>query len=147
MSLLETINIGANAVDVHSKRIDIAAKNMANLDTPNYVRKIPILNSTDDISFSGVMNSMKQSVFSSGTIPLVQGGVSFTGIIEDPNRGEKLYKPGHPDADKNGYIYASNVSPLVEMADATLAQRAYEANLAIVTIAKAMAQRAVEIGR
>ena len=36
---------------------------------------------------------------------------------------------------------------MVEMADAILAQRAYEANLALVSITKSMAQKAIEIGR
>ena len=35
----------------------------------------------------------------------------------------------------------------VDMADAIMAQRAYEANLALVNISKSMAAKAVEIGR
>ena len=144
---MESINIGARAVDVHGKRLDMAARNMANLDTPNYVRKIPILHATEDISFAGVMNSMKESVFGVGSIPFTQGGVALTGVVEDPTMGEKLYKPGHPDADRNGYIRTSNVNPMTEMADASFAQRAYEANLSIIAITKSMAQKAIEIGR
>ena len=56
-------------------------------------------------------------------------------------------QPGHPDADANGYIRASNVNAMVDMADAIMAQRAYEANLALVNISKSMAAKAVEIGR
>lgn len=62
MSIMDSIDIGANALKVHGKRIDIHAKNIANLDTPNYVRKIPVLNATDDISFHGLMNTMKEDV-------------------------------------------------------------------------------------
>ncbi len=147
MSLMNSFDIGSKGLTVHGKRLDIAAKNIANIDTPNYVRKIPVLHATDDISFAGVMNSMKEDVFGVGTLPFLQGGVSFSGIVEDPTMGDKIYKPGHPDADKNGYIRTSNVNPLVEMADASLAQRAYEANLAVLSITKTMAQRAVEIGK
>jgi flagellar basal-body rod protein FlgC len=147
MSILETMSIGQRSVTVHGKRIKVHAKNIANLDTPNYVRKIPVLNSTDDISFHGLLNTMKEDVFGMGTLPFLQGGVAFTGIVEDPTLGERLYKPGHPDADANGYIRASNVNPMVDIADANIAQRAYEANLAVISIAKSMAQRAAEIGR
>ena len=59
---MEALNIGQKAVTVHGKRMDLCAKNIANLDTPNYVRKIPVLNSSDDCSFIGVMNSMKEDV-------------------------------------------------------------------------------------
>lgn len=147
MSIMDSIDIGANALKVHGKRIDIHAKNIANLDTPNYVRKIPVLNATDDISFHGLMNTMKEDVFGIGTLPYLEGGVSFSGVVEDPTLGEKIYKPGHPDADANGYIRASNVNAMVDIADALMAQRAYEANLALVNITKSMAQRALEIGK
>lgn len=147
MGILETMNIGVRSLSVHGKRMDLHAKNIANLDTPNYVRKIPVLNATDDLSFHGLMNAMKEDVFGVGTLPFYQGGVVWSGVVEDPTLGEKIYKPGHPDADANGYIRASNVNPLVEMADAQSSQRAYEANLAVMTISKAMAQRALEIGK
>lgn len=147
MGLLDAMDIGCKGLSVHGKRLDISAKNIANIDTPNYVRKIPVINATDDISFSGLMNSMKDDAFSTGAIGFLQGGVSMSGVVEDPTLGDKIYKPGHPDADKNGYIRTSNVNPLVEMADASMAQRAYEANLAVLNITKTMAQRAVDIGK
>ncbi len=147
MGILDSMDMGARSLKVHSLRLDIAAKNIANVDTPNYVRKIPILNSTDDISFHGLMNTMKEDVFGVGTLPYQDGGVAFNGVVEDPTLGDKLYRPGHPDADENGYIRASNVNPMVDMADAMLAQRAYEANLALINITKSMAYKAVEIGK
>lgn len=147
MGLMNSMNLGAKSLNVHGKRLDIHAKNIANIDTPNYVRKIPILQATEDISFSNVLGMMKDETFKSGEIPFIEGGVAMTGVVEDPTLGDKIYKPGHPDADENGYIRASNVNPMVDMADAMVAQRAYEANLAVITITKAMAQRAVEIGK
>lgn len=147
MGIMESMDIGAKALKVHGKRIDIHAKNIANLDTPNYVRKIPVLNAVDDISFHGLMNSMKEDAFGCGTLPYLEGGVNFSGVVEDPTLGHKIYKPGHPDADENGYIRASNVNAMVDIADALMAQRAYEANLALVNISKSMAQRALEIGK
>ncbi|CDE99715.1 MAG TPA: flagellar basal body rod protein FlgC [Cyanobacteria bacterium UBA10660] len=147
MGIMDSIDIGANALKVHGRRIDVHAKNIANLDTPNYVRKIPVLNAVDDVSFHGLMNSMKEDVFGVGTLPYLEGGVSFSGVVEDPTLGEKIYKPGHPDADADGYIRASNVNAMVDIADALMAQRAYEANLALVNISKSMAQRALEIGK
>ncbi len=147
MGIMDSMDIGAKALRVHGKRIDIHARNIANLDTPNYVRKIPVLNAVDDMSFQGLMNVMKEDAFGVGTLPYLQGGVTFSGVVEDPTLGQKIYKPGHPDADENGYIRASNVNAMVDIADALVAQRAYEANLALVNISKSMAQRALEIGK
>ncbi len=82
-----------------------------------------------------------------GTIPYLSGGVQFSGLVEDPTEGEKIYRPGHPDADEYGYIRTSNVNPMVDIADAVLAQRAYEASVAVLSISKTMASRALEIGQ
>lgn len=147
MGILDSMDVGASALKTQSLRLDIHAKNMANVDTPNYIRKIPILNAKNDLSFSGMMGGMQGGMFLDGNSNVLKGGVELSGIVEDPNLGDKIYKPGHPDADENGYIRASNVNPMVEMADAMLAQRAYEANLALINITKSMALKAVEIGR
>lgn len=147
MGIMDSFEIGRKGLYAHSKRLETSAKNIANMDTPNYVRKIPVLNSTEDISFHGLLNNMKEDVFGIGTIPFISGGVQFTGLVEDPTEGEKIYRPGHPDADENGYIRASNVNPMVEIGDAVLANRAYEASLSVLSIAKTMANRAIEIGK
>ena len=146
MSLLEAINIGASGLLAQSQRLEIHAKNIANIDTPNYVRKIPVLVSNDDISFQGMFARMKDGAFTTGTMANTSGRVSMTGVVEDTTPGDLVYNPGHPDADKNGYVRKSNVNPLADMADATMASRAYEASLAIVSITKQMAQRATTIG-
>lgn len=144
MGILDAIDTGTGALRAQSLRLDVHAKNVANIDTPNYVRKIPILNATKEASFGGMMTD-SQGIVTGGSF--LKGGVTFTGIVEDPNLGERIYKPGHPDADANGYIRASNVNASVEMADAILAQRAYEANLALVNVTRAMALKALEIGK
>ena len=142
MGLINSFNIGLEGLTVHSKRVEIAAKNIANIDTPNYTRKIPIISSNENQSFSAVLSSMGMGAAASSL-----GGVNFDGIVEDPTPGAKIYKPGHPDADKNGYIRTSNTNAMVDIADATMAQRAYEASLGVMTISKAMAQNALEIGK
>ncbi len=144
MGLMNAFNIGREGLSVHGKRVEIAAKNIANIDTPNYTRKIPIISSNQDQSFATVLSSMGVgALLGSGSL----GGVNFNGIIEDPTPGAKIYKPGHPDADENGYIRTSNTNAMVDIADATVAQRAYEASLGVMSISKSMATSALDIGR
>jgi len=142
MGLMNAFQIGREGLYVHGKRVEIAAKNIANLDTPNYTRKIPIISSNQDQSFASVLSSMSMGGYSSKL-----GGVNFDGIVEDPTPGAKIYKPGHPDADEFGYIRTSNTNAMVDIADATMAQRAYEASLGVMTISKAMAVSSLEIGK
>ncbi len=142
MGIMNAFQIGTQGLSVHGKRVEIAAKNIANIDTPNYTRKIPLLSANQDQSFASVLSSVGNGYLNS-TI----GGVNFDGIIEDPTPGAKIFKPGHPDADSDGYIRTSNTNPMVDIADATIAQRAYEASLGVISISKAMATSALEIGR
>lgn len=147
MGILDSMYIGSNALKAHGNRLDVHAKNIANIDTPNYVRKIPVLNTIKGDSFGAILNNMQDGTFGLGSSGALQGGVSYGGIVEDPTPGERIYKPGHPDADANGYIRGSNVNAMVDIADAMMAQRAYEANLAVMNITKAMAMKAAEIGK
>ncbi len=147
MGILDSMYIGSNALKAHGNRLDIHAKNIANIDTPNYVRKIPVLNTIKGDSFSAILNNMQDGTFGLSSTGALQGGVSYGGIVEDPTPGERIYKPGHPDADANGYIRSSNVNAMVDIADAMMAQRAYEANLAVMNITKSMALKAAEIGK
>ncbi len=142
MGLMNAFQIGREGLSVHGKRVEIAAKNIANIDTPNYTRKIPIISSNQDQSFATVLSSMGMGALSGN-----MGGVNFDGIVEDPTPGAKIYKPGHPDADEYGYIRTSNTNAMVDIADATIAQRAYEASLGVMTISKAMSVSALEIGK
>ena len=147
MTLANSFVIGLRGLMTQSKRLEVYSKNIANADTPNYKREIPILTSSEDISFKGVLARAKENVFSSGVKSSVPGGVDMPGVIEDPTPGEKVYMPGHPDADENGYVTMSNVTILNEMSDATMTTKAYEAILTIMSLTKQMAQKATDIGR
>jgi len=57
-----------------------------------------------------------------------------------------VYDPGHPHADAQGYVAMPGVNPLVEMTQIMTAVRAYEANVKAIEAARAMAQRALDIG-
>ena len=50
-------------------------------------------------------------------------------IAEDPTPLKRVYDPGHPDADPQGYVSMPNVDTVTEMVDLISAQRAYEANV------------------
>lgn len=68
-------------------------------------------------------------------------------MILDPTPSQKVYDPGHPDADAKGYVTMPNVNVVQEMVDMISATRAYEANVTAMNSAKAMAMKALEIGR
>ena len=72
------------------------------------------------------------------------GGVEVAGIAEDPTPGQRVYDPGHPDADGEGYVTMPNVDPVTEMVDLISASRAYEANVTAMQAAKQMFTKTLE---
>jgi flagellar basal-body rod protein FlgC len=72
-------------------------------------------------------------------------GVEVAAIIRDNSPFRMVYDPGHPDANLEGYILYPNVNPVVEMTDMISATRSYEANLSLITAAKSMFLKTLEI--
>lgn len=146
MTLASSFSISAESLSAQSTRLKIHANNIANINTPNYVRKIPVLAENHQMSFDDVISSMRNGVIRTG-VSYGPGGVTLAGVVTDPTPGKRVYEPGHPEADKDGYITLSNVNVMSDMADAMQTSRLYEANLAVVSMVKSMANRALEIGR
>lgn len=72
-------------------------------------------------------------------------GVAVRGISEDQSQGPRVYEPGHPDADAQGYVQRSNVRVTDELVDLMDARRLFEANATVFQVAKAMLRRAIDI--
>jgi len=149
MSMSSAMNISSEGLDAASQRLEIYAHNIANLGTPYYKRKIPVVSENQVGGFESVLGevALGSGGVMKASLSAGPGGAAMVGTVEDPTPGNRVYQPGHPQADKDGYVTYSNVNVLNDMADATMAQRLYEANLAVITIVKSMANRALEIGR
>lgn len=146
MTLTSAFDISSAGLTAHSARMKIHANNIANINTPGYVRKIPVLAENYQMGFDEIISQLRNGVISTG-ISYGPGGVTMAGIVADPTPGKRIYQPGHPQADKDGYVTLSNVNVMTDMADAMSTSRLYEANLAVVSLVKSMANRALEIGR
>ena len=79
--------------------------------------------------------------------PAAGGGVQVAGIVEDTTPNRRVYDPGHPDADAQGYVTMPNVDSVTEMVDLITASRAYEANVTAMQAAKTMFTKTLELLR
>jgi flagellar basal-body rod protein FlgC len=59
------------------------------------------------------------------------GGVEVDKIVTDMSDFLKVFDPGNPLADKDGYVAMPNVSLPVEMINMNIATRMYQANVAV----------------
>jgi flagellar basal-body rod protein FlgC len=68
-------------------------------------------------------------------------------IVRDPRPAVRVYQPGHPDSDKEGFVAYPAINVHEEMADLISANRSYEANIAVMRNGRALAQQALSIGK
>lgn len=73
--------------------------------------------------------------------------VELVGVRPDPNPGQLVYDPGHPDANGDGYVEYPNVNVVTEMVNLMTASRAYEAGVTTIESIKGMARSAMRFGR
>lgn len=137
MNVLSGINITASALNAEKTRMDVVAENIANAQTTRgadgkaYQRKI--------VSFDSILKATNGGAASASEVGAVQ-------VKNDTSPGPAVYNPQHPDADESGMVQMPNVNLAFEMVDLISSTRAYEANLAVVKNAKAMAHKALSIG-
>ncbi len=149
MAFLGCFDISASGMSAQRVRMDIAAENIANIDTTRtanggaYRRKNVVLESYGNRTFDQVLRdaTMNRGFTSQ------KAGVRVSEIIEDDREFKKIYNPEHPDADEQGYVNMPNVDLLKETVDSMSATRSYEANVTALNAMKLMAQKALEIGR
>ncbi len=141
MDFLDALSVSASGLSAERTRVNIAASNLANAEATRgpdgqpYRRKDPVLES---VSFQEALDQAGGSA---------AGGVKVAEVVEDTTPGRKIYSPGHPDADKDGFLTLPNVNPLHEVVNLMSASKAYEANATAVETLKSMAQRALDIAR
>ncbi len=75
------------------------------------------------------------------------GGVSIDEITADMSELPMVLKPGHPDANEDGYVTMPNVSIPMEMMNMNVATRTYQANAAILKRYQRMVETTLELLR
>lgn len=139
IQILSGIQNTTAALDAERTRLDIIAQNIANANTTHdidgkpYQRRVVVFE-------AALQNAMDHN------------GTSLPGIqvakIERDNRAPlKVYDPASPEADETGMVLKPNINVHEEMADLISASRTFEANLAVVKNARAMAMQTLTIGR
>jgi len=132
MDLIKSLQISASGMRAQGTRLKVVAENLANADstaeTPNgqpYRRQV--------VSFRNVFNRELR-----GNV------VEVANVAPDSSEFIRRYQPGHPSADAEGYVLYPNVNSLVEIMDMREAQRSYDANLNVISVAKTMIMRTID---
>lgn len=147
MGYFGALDIGASALTAERLRMDTISQNIANANTTRtedgtpYRRRIVVFQEqSGGLPFSEYLSNSSKEMY-------LGKGVKVAKIAEDPSPFKKVYDPGHPDADADGYVEMPNIDVVTEMVNMISATRAYEANVTSINTTKSMAMKALEIGR
>jgi flagellar basal-body rod protein FlgC len=144
MSLFSAISVGASGMAAQRARAEVLVENLANAETTRTPEGGPYRRK-DLVFESSAVSSPFASVFSAEIQS--PGGVAVAGMITDTSEPERRYLPGHPDADKDGYVGYPKINPAEDMVDLMGAARGYEANVAAINAVKDMIQRSLDLAR
>jgi flagellar basal-body rod protein FlgC len=146
MGLFDAIDVAGSGLAAERLRMDVTAGNLANAQTTQgadgqpYRRREVVLQEAQ-----GGGQSFDSILASASASPV--NGVQVAGIVEDPAAPRRVYDPGHPDADAQGYVTLPNVNPVTEMVDLISASRSYEANVTSMQTAKTLFSKTLELLR
>ena len=129
-------DVGARALSAQMVRMNTVASNLANAGT---------VASTPEDAFRAL-----RPVFQTEYAGAFDQGLSTTnvdGVVMLDREPEQLFRPDHPSADKDGFVYAAAVNPEEEMVEMVEASRQYQNTLETMTTLRALMARTVQMGQ
>lgn len=152
MGMYPALGVSATGLAAQRLRMDVIANNLANVDSSTGVgqayrrRVVMMAEAPMGAEFRLPRPNAAESPTAVGAG--AEGdlhGVNVTQIAEDQAPLRKVYEPGNPLADAQGYVTKSNVNPVTEMVDMVAATRSYQANVTAFDASKAMAMESLRL--
>lgn len=129
--LISAMSVSTFGMKAQTDRIRVISENVANADT--------LANTPQEEPYRRKVITFKNVLDRETGLNLVK----VDKIDRDDSDFKKKLIPGHPGADKDGYVSAPNVKTMIEMMDMREAQRSYEANLNVMDMTRRMANQTV----
>ena len=136
------LGISASALEAQAHKMRVIASNIANANTTKDANG-EVFRRREVLFVEQLQRQMGGQRNGQPTV----SGVRVDRTVEDESSLQRAYRPGHPEADAEGYVTLPNVNPMEEMVDMMIANRSYEANIAAMKSAKSMIAKALEIGK
>lgn len=152
MTLFNALAVSATGMTANRLWIDVIANNISNVNSLKkngdpYRRKVPVFTEMLRDVNQEVDSQMAAFNFGSEPTKTMGGGVQTYKVATDMSEFKLVHDPGSPFADKNGFVKKPNVEVINEMVDMISANRAYDASVQTANAAKAMVNKALEIGK
>jgi flagellar basal-body rod protein FlgC len=133
MALFDAMSIAGSGMLAHRKWLDAVSDNISNINT---------VSATDEDAFRERLVDVQAVDYGSGS-----GGVRVAGVEFGSGEGRLVYEPDHPLADANGYVKYPDIDLGDQMTELMIAQRGYQANVAVIERAKDAYTAALQLGK
>lgn len=140
MGMMSILSMSAAGMGVERARLEIAAANLANAQTPITA------GSAAYEPLAAVVRSAAPSELSAGTLQQVLPQPYVAEVVPMKVAPRRVYEPGSPGADARGYVSYPGVDPVTTMLDLMSITRGYEANLKAFDITRTLLERTMQIG-
>jgi flagellar basal-body rod protein FlgC len=155
MSLFNALAVSASGMTSNRLWIDLIANNISNVNSTStvqgadpYRRKVPMFTEVlRDVQKEGDNALQADFDFGDHSVESMGAGVQTFRIAEDRSPFKLVHNPGNPNADAHGFVKMPNIDVINEMVDMISANRAYDASVQTANAAKAMVNKALEIGK
>jgi len=134
--MFPSLDVSTSGLVAQRTRLNAISSNIANMSTTRNELGEPVPYKPRYVTFQ-TDHSLKT--------PGGGAGVKIGAVKESDEAPRVKYEPGHPDADARGYVRYPNVDMTTEFVDALEATRAYEANVGVIEISKAMTEQSLRI--
>ena len=135
------LDISASGMSAERLRMEVVAANIANAQNTRGPDGTPYRR--QQLVFASALDQQIGKGLGSASI----GGVRVVDMQQDPGELQRVYNPGHPDADEQGMVTMPNVQLPNEMVDLISASRSYEANLKAIQSFREMAEQTLSLLR
>lgn len=134
------IGVASTALNAQVTRMNATASNLANAGT---------VSSSEQTAFKAKRPIFKALMSEEMTNAAAQyvGGVKIDRITDDPAPTPRVSDPKNPLADKDGFVYQSNVNEVTEMVEMMAAARSYQNNVEVINTARQIMMRTLEVSK
>jgi len=145
MDFMTAFDIGASALSAERTHMNIISMNLANVKTTRTAEGGPYRRKSVTLAATNVESPFGKAMRSALDQDLK--GVRVMDIATDKRACKKVYEPGHPDANEEGYVSYPDINVVEEMTNMLATMRSYEASVASIDGIKNMFNKALELGR
>ena len=138
MSITKIFDIAGSSMNAQMVRMNLTASYLANATTAA---------SSPEEAFKA-----KRAVFrtmleeqKSNSNQSYGGGVRIEKIFDDPALAPRIHEPSHPQADKDGYVYKSNVNEVTETIEMMAAARSFQNSVEVVSTARELMLKTIDM--